>query len=137
MSVGRPLSSHLLVETSALVSIILEESDWRSLTEAILAAQCRTTAVNIFEAVLAVSKQSSATPSEAHETVLEFVAKLSIGVVSLTPEMIPHAVAARERYGRGRNKLNMGDCLSYAAARQLGDKLLYKGDDFSATDVND
>ena len=44
---------------------------------------------------------------------------------------------ARERYGRGRNALNMGDCLSYGAAKQLGLTLLYKGDDFAATDIND
>jgi ribonuclease VapC len=126
-----------LVETSVLVAILLAEPHWEALAEKIVGASCATTSVNIFEAVLALTKQVSTTPTDAHARVLRLVGKLSIQLVSVTPDMIPHAVAARERYGRGRKKLNMGDCLSYAAVRQLGVKLLYKGDDFSATDVND
>jgi ribonuclease VapC len=126
----------LLVETSALCAILLEEAEWQALTEKIIAADCRTTATNAFEAVLALAKQTAATPAQAYEDVLELTAKLSIEIVPFTPEMIPHAVAARERFGRGRKGLNMGDCLSYAAAKRLGLKLIYKGDDFAATDVN-
>ena len=125
-----------LVETSALVAIALEEPDWRSLTSRILREPCVTTAVNVFESALALAKQSAVSPSQAHADIGEILEKLSISVLAFTPEMIPHAVAARERYGRGRKGLNMGDCMSYAAARQLGLKLLYKGDDFSGTDVN-
>jgi ribonuclease VapC len=130
-------SPEWLVETSALVAILLAEPGWEALAERIVGAACVTTSVNVFEAVLALTKQVSTTPTDAHVRVLRLIDKLSIRQVSVTPEMIPHAVTARERYRRGRNKLNMGDCLSYAAVRQLGAKLLYKGDDFSVTDVND
>ena len=119
-----------------MAAIALEEPDWRFLTSEILAADCVTTVFNIFESVLAVAKQTSATPSQAHADISELVEKLSIAILPFTPDMLPHAVAARERYGRGRRGLNMGDCLSYAAARQLGLTLLYKGDDFARTDVN-
>ena len=133
---GTSEGDRLLVETSALAAIALEEPDWRPLTTKILSADCATTAFNVFETVLAVAKQTSATPGQAHTDILELVERLSIAIVPFTPEMLPHAVAARERYGRGRKGLNMGDCLSYAAAKQLGLTLLYKGDDFARTDVN-
>jgi ribonuclease VapC len=125
------------VETSALVAIALEEGDWLTLAEAVSSAECKTTSFNVFEAVLAISARKAQTPPIAHQALNAILAISQIEVVSLSPEMIPHALAARERYGRGRKGLNMGDCLSYAAAKQLGLPLLYKGDDFAATDVND
>ena len=127
----------MLVETSALCAILLEEPDWRELTETLVASESCTTAVNAFEAVLALTKQARVTPAQAYEDLLELTTTLSIDVLAFTPEMLPHAVAARERYGRGRKGLNMGDCLSYGAAKRLNLKLLYKGDDFATTDVND
>jgi ribonuclease VapC len=127
----------LLVETSALVAIALEESDWLNLADAISAADCKTTSFNVFEAVLAIAFRKSQTPKTAHEAVLDILAMSLIEVLPFTFDMLPHAVSARQRYGRGPKRLNMGDCLSYGAAKQLGLKLLYKGDDFAATDVND
>jgi polyribonucleotide nucleotidyltransferase len=51
-----------------------------------------------------------------------------------------HAAIARDawrRYGKGRHKagLNLGDCFSYALAKERGQALLFKGDDFAATDI--
>lgn len=47
------------------------------------------------------------------------------------------AFEAFRRYGKGRHKaaLNFGDCMAYALARSLDVPLLYKGDDFSKTDI--
>jgi ribonuclease VapC len=47
------------------------------------------------------------------------------------------AVAAWRRFGRGRHQasLNFGDCFAYAAARLVGAPLLFKGDDFTQTDI--
>jgi ribonuclease VapC len=48
------------------------------------------------------------------------------------------AVAAAERYGNGVGYpgiLNLGDCFSYATAKHLNATLLFKGDDFSRTDI--
>jgi len=142
---GKPMTSvatseakdaKLLVETSAIVAIIIEEPDWRELTAKIESSRCQTTSINVFKAVLALAK-TRGTPSLAHDAARKFMEESGIEIVAVALEMIPHAVHARERYGRGRNALNMGDCLSYGAAKQLGLTLLYKGDDFAATDVND
>ncbi len=65
---------------------------------------------------------------------------LTGGEVRITPFTAGHldvAFEAFERYGKGRHpaKLNFGDCMSYAVARVSGQPLLYKGDDFSKTDI--
>ncbi len=125
------------VETSALVAILLREPEWRIFVDAVAAGSCKTGAFNVFEASLAMASRKAVAVGDAHALVAALVQESAIEIVPFTPEMIPHAIAARERFGRGRNGLNLGDCLSYAAAKQLGLRLLYKGDDFAATDVND
>jgi len=65
------------------------------------------------------------------------VRDLSIDVVAVT---IDDAVAAREayfRYGRGYHpaRLNLADCFAYALAKMRNEPLLFKGDDFSKTDI--
>lgn len=47
------------------------------------------------------------------------------------------ATAAYDRYGKGRHpaRLNMSDCFAYACAKTHDARLLYKGDDFSKTDL--
>ncbi len=135
-----PVSSsdqlELLVETSALVAILFEEPEWEEFTDDIVEAKYGTPSIHIFETVLALAKLAATPPTDAHERVSRLVERLKIAVIPYTPESPPHAVSARERYGRGRKGLNMGDCLSYAAARHLGLTLLYTGDDFARTDVN-
>lgn len=61
-----------------------------------------------------------------------------IETVAVSPEMGHGALLAFERYGKGRGhpaQLNMGDCFAYACARELEAPLIFKGDDFSHTDV--
>ena len=59
-------------------------------------------------------------------------------------QTIPHtealALIAREaflRFGKGRHpaRLNCGDCASYALAKSLNIPLLFKGTDFTRTDI--
>jgi ribonuclease VapC len=48
------------------------------------------------------------------------------------------ALEAFERYGKGihpQARLNLGDCVSYALAKTMNAPLLFKGDDFAATDI--
>ena len=126
-----------MVETSVLVAIVLEEDGWRQAAEQIVGAAAFTTCVNIFEATLAVTREREIAPTVAYEIVSEMARRLAIGIRDYDAEAIPHAVAARERFGAGRYGLNMGDCLSYAAARRERARLLYVGRDFERTDVND
>jgi ribonuclease VapC len=65
---------------------------------------------------------------------------LSLFYVRVVPFDLEQATLARDaflRYGKGRHKagLNFGDCMTYALAKQTGEPLLFKGDDFSQTDL--
>jgi ribonuclease VapC len=63
--------------------------------------------------------------------------RLKIRNVSITPEIGNGAIRAYAQYGKGRHpaQLNMGDCLAYACAKNYGVPLLYKGNDFTQTDL--
>jgi ribonuclease VapC len=70
--------------------------------------------------------------------------KLDALIAAAGAEIVPftaeHASLARDawrRYGKGRHKagLNLGDCFAYALAKERGQTLLFKGDDFAATDI--
>lgn len=63
--------------------------------------------------------------------------KAGVEVVSVDPDQVEVARAAYRRWGRGPHPagLNFGDCFSYALARTSGEPLLFKGEDFSLTDV--
>jgi ribonuclease VapC len=127
----------LMVETSALAAIILEEDGWRPLAEQIAEAKAVTTCVNIFETALALSQERGFSPTAANEIVEAAAESLGVEIHAVSPPMHRLAAEARERFGAGRYGLNMGDCLSYAAARHFRARLVYKGNDFARTDVND
>ena len=64
--------------------------------------------------------------------------KLGIEVVPVDREQALLAREAFRRFGKGRHKagLNFGDCFAYALAKQTNEPLLYKGNDFSQTDIS-
>ena len=64
--------------------------------------------------------------------------RLGVEVVPMTPEAATLARGAYQRFGKGVGApgvLNYGDCLAYGVAMAVGEPLLFKGDDFSRTDV--
>ncbi len=65
------------------------------------------------------------------------VASLSVTVLPFDAEQAMIAADAYSRYGRGRHpaNLNFGDCFAYALSKATGERLLFKGDDFTHTDV--
>ena len=66
------------------------------------------------------------------------LAPARVVVQPIQPETAHVALEAFARYGKGRGhpaRLNLGDCFIYAQAKVGGASLLYKGDDFSKTDI--
>lgn len=74
-------------------------------------------------------------PSAAYSEIAQLLERADIRVEPVDEPMIPFALSAREKYGQ--RILNFGDCISYAAARRHGVELLFVGEDFAKTDVND
>ena len=66
-----------------------------------------------------------------------FIQEFSIRIEPVTAEQAMLARQGFALFGKGRHKagLNFGDCFSYALAKQMGEPLLFKGNDFSRTDV--
>lgn len=131
------MTPSLMVETSALVAILLEEPGWKSLAEQVAASNAFTTCVNVFEASLAIVRERTVSPIMAFEIVRDTASQLDIEVTDYASGALPLAISARQAFGAGRHGLNMGDCLSYGAARLMRARLLYVGEDFARTDAND
>jgi ribonuclease VapC len=128
----------MFLDASAMVAMLVEESDAASLTKRLeqAVAPC-TSPIAIYETVAAVARACTVEISAA-ETILDrFLEQAMVRVVPITAEIGRGALLAFERYGRGRHPaaLNMGDCFAYACARQLDMPLLFKGDDFPLTDT--
>ena len=67
----------------------------------------------------------------------QFVARSGMEIAAFTESQARLAREAFKRYGKGRHpaKLNFGDCMAYALARETGEELLFKGTDFAQTDI--
>ena len=129
----------MFVDASALVAILLREPGWQALTEGLEGAvQPITSAVGVYETALAVARLRGGDLQAARADVRAFLHAAGIAIVPIEADDADAALAAFERYGKGRGhpaRLNMGDCFAYALARRRGVPLLFKGDDFSKTDL--
>jgi ribonuclease VapC len=128
----------MLIETSAIVAILLNEPEHEHLLGEIVADPKPTTSiVNAVEAALGVGKQIN-DYKRAGELVEEFLDNTHTEVQGIPADLYRDIVETYVRYGKGTGhpaKLNFGDCFSYAMAKRLRVPLLYKGTDFSRTDL--
>jgi ribonuclease VapC len=129
----------MLVDASALVAILIRETDADALAGKIAgAAQCLTTPIALYEATLAVMRTKKLPRQAAQSAVLGFVSLNLLRIVPIDAAIGDVALDAFERFGKGRHRaaLNMGDCFAYGCARVHGVPLLCKGDDFVHTDID-
>jgi ribonuclease VapC len=128
----------MLVETSAIVAILLDEPEQDQFLATITAdPNPITSVVAAVEAALGVGKEISDFV-RAGEIVQLFLEDTGIKVQDIPAGLYQEVVSAYSQYGKGTGhpaKLNFGDCFSYALAKRAGIPLLYKGNDFSQTDL--
>ena len=125
----------IVIDTSALMALLLQESD----AEALLDAAARAAVVHLSTASrleLGLVAESERHVIEATE-VEQLLLALRVEVMPFDQHQLHWALEGWRRYGKGRHRagLNLGDCFSYGLARALNAPLLFKGDDFAATDV--
>ena len=128
----------MFVDASALTAILTDESDARQLLARLQKAGSRITSpLAIWETVIATARILDLPVGEAHQAVTEFLDLAEIETRPVVAEAGAIAVAAFDRFGKGRHPaaLNFGDCFAYAGARLARMPLLYKGDDFPLTDI--
>lgn len=123
---------------SALCAILFDEPEKAAfLLKLGVEPKVITSPVAIWETVRAVLKQKRRSPEEARASVAALLAGARAELVPIGPAENEAALDAMVRYGKGFHEaaLNMGDCFAYACARTRGAALLYKGGDFSKTDI--
>jgi ribonuclease VapC len=126
----------VILDTSALVAILLREDDAHTYLEAISATArpIEVSAATLVEATMVLESRGG---REMGNDLDAFMRRINAGI---TPVESSQAEIAREgwrRFGKGRHKaaLNLGDCFAYALAIERNQPLLFKGDDFAQTDV--
>ena len=125
----------MIVDTSALSAIFFGEPEGDVYIRLIHEAdRCRMSAANFVELSMVIEGQLG---PEALRQCDMFLRRAEIAIESVTVE---HAYLARQGFldfGKGRHPagLNFGDCFAYALAKALDEPLLYKGQDFSKTDI--
>jgi ribonuclease VapC len=125
----------VIVDTSALVAVILGEPDAESyLTSMARADSLALSAATLTEALIVVEARQG---REAATDLVALLAELEADIVSVDEAQAEGAASAWRRFGKGRHPaaLNFGDTFSYALAVIRGEPLLFKGRDFAATDV--
>jgi ribonuclease VapC len=129
----------MFVDTSAFIALLAGEPDQDRIAGAMDAAtNVATSGIVRLETVMVLSRELEVLPSAAQFAFDELVEAADIEVIPFTDEMGRIAVDAFEKFGKGRKssaQLNLGDCLSYAAAKGAGLPLLFLGDDFTKADV--
>ena len=125
----------MVIDTSALVAILLDEPERALLVAAIGAADARHLSVAGFVETSMVLFARSGPQAVRHLD--RFLDRAGIEVEAVSAAQGRIAREAFERYGKGRHPagLNFGDCFAYALAVERDEPLLFKGDDFAKTDV--
>jgi ribonuclease VapC len=125
----------MVLDTSALLAILLNEPEASSMALAIAADPHRLlsafTALETSVVVEAIKGENGGREFDL------LVHKANLDIVPMDAGQAELARSAWRKYGKGRHPagLNIGDCCSYALARYTGEPLLFKGDDFARTDT--
>jgi len=125
----------IVIDSSAVLAILNNEPERRKFNETIEQAEvCLISAASFVEASIVLEAR------KGYEGVRDFdlfVARAGIKLAEVDVEQAEIARTAFRQFGKGRHaaNLNFGDCFSYALAKANDLPLLFKGNDFSQTDV--
>lgn len=127
------------IDSSVVIAVLAKEEDADDWLSRIGASTERTTSpLVILETTMRLSTILKVDAKQVEVSVRAFLQETEIDVIDIVDEDAALAIDAFARFGKGRGhpaQLNLADCLSYACAKRLGAKLLYKGNDFAQTDM--
>jgi ribonuclease VapC len=125
----------MILDSSAVIAILLGEPEAGAFEETIQRrGRCLISVASVLECTLVLRKRLG----KAGVARLDrFVAEWPVRIREFDLDQLRWARFAVETYGRGQHpaKLNFGDCFSYALAKSTGEPILFKGTDFSLTDL--
>ncbi len=126
----------MVIDSSAVIAILFDEPEAEALLSQIAVAEvCRLSSASLVEVGIVLRRDAAAQRRAAFDEMLRLFA---IKIEPVTEEQAYLALDAYDRFGKGTGHpagLNYGDCFSYALAKQAGEPLLFKGNDFTRTDL--
>ncbi len=126
----------IVVDTSALLAILNNEPERDHFLDVLANADAvMMSAVTLYESMLVASARRGPDNLDDLNQILETI---GAEIVPFDADQAQTAHAAYMRYGKGIHaaaRLNLCDCVAYALAKQLDVPLLFKGNDFAATDI--
>lgn len=126
----------IVIDSSALIAILRRETEAEQFLEVIAKAPMRlVSSVNLLETSMVLAGRAGS--ADAWTDLDRFIERAMIKVAPQDAEQVEAARRAFLLYGKGRHpaRLNLGDCAAYALAKVRNLPLLFKGDDFSLTDL--
>lgn len=126
----------MIIDTSAILAILLGEQEDFKFIEAISRDPKRLiSAGTALELMLVIEARKGEIGGRELDL---FLHRAKIDIVPFDSEQLEIARTAWRRFGKGRHPagLNFGDCFAYALAKISGEPLLFKGNDFSQTDIS-
>lgn len=126
----------MIVDASAILAILLSEPE-REQFENALAGDIapKISAASYLEAGIVIDSKRDPLQSRMFN---DFLAEAEISIEPVTADQAAIARAAYRDFGRGSGhpaQLNFGDCFTYALAKEVGEDVLFKGEDFIHTDI--
>ncbi|AMJ63612.1 hypothetical protein AXW83_10880 [Bosea sp. PAMC 26642] len=124
----------MVIDSSAVIAILTHESDAEARLAQLVSASGRCmSAVNALETRIVLEMGKGGDP----ERFDDLLSRWQIDIVPFDAPLSDLTFEAYRRFGKGRHpaRLNMGDCAAYALAKARGWPLLFKGEDFSQTDI--
>jgi ribonuclease VapC len=125
----------MVLDTSAVLSVLLDEPDAPRILEAIVdAPELHMSAANWLELAIIVEEKGGRLASLRLD---EFFRAAGIEIAAISVEQAAAARTAWRYFGRHKHsaRLDFGDCFAYALAKSTGQKLLFTGEDFARTDI--
>jgi ribonuclease VapC len=124
----------IIVDTSALFAIAANESERDEFIEILDSEKGLISAVTYVESVMVLTGRSKRLASARVDDLMR---ASGLEIVPVDECLANAAVNAFDRYGKGRHpaRLNLSDCFAYGLAKSRNLPLLFKGDDFSKTDI--
>lgn len=126
----------MIIDTSAMIALLREEPESARFVPVMAKAHpfLKMSTASYLEAAIVIDSNDSKLLSARLDAVIDYWG------IELVPVAPNHARIAREayrRFGKGHHPaaLNFGDCLAYALAVASGEPLLFKGNDFTRTDI--
>jgi ribonuclease VapC len=125
----------VVVDSSVLIAILLAEPEAEDFAKRLFDTDdIYISAVSVLESAIVIEYKKGEQGSRQFDELLKIIAPT---IVAFDSQQALLARNAWRKFGKGRHpaKVEFGDCCSYAVAKYLNQPLLFKGDNFSKTDL--